>query len=200
MNTLLMAARRVSPRIHAIPAPKSSIVRFIEAVDTAVVLADRGGQLTTMNAAAREYFVGRNGAQLRAWLESTGRTALGERRKAVEGSPNRARHLDIGHDRYAATFVTGGPDLASQDIGAMIMLRRERVGQQGPQVGEQALATRFGLTRQESRVAVMLADQLSNRDIAERLGVSVHTARHHTERVLAKLHVHSRYDVRKAIS
>ena len=200
MNTLLMAARRVSPRIHAIPAPKSSIVRFIEAVDTPVVLAARDGHLTTMNAAAREYFIGRNGAHLREWLETAGRTALGERRKAVEGSPNRARHLEIAHERYVATFVVGGSDLASQDIGAMIMLRRERVGHHAPQLGESALAARFGLTRQESRVAVMLADQLSNREVAERLGVSVHTARHHTERVLAKLHVHSRHDVRKAIS
>ena len=114
--------------------------------------------------------------------------------------PNKARTFEIGHDRFIATFVVGGPDVAAQDIGAMVMLRREKVGAEAPQLCEKALAGRFGLTGQESRVAMMLVDQMSNREIADRLGVSVHTARHHTERVLAKLQVHSRHDVRKAIS
>lgn len=200
MNTFLMAARRVSPRIHAIPAQKSSIVRFVEAVDTPVVLADREGRLTAMNAAARDFFIGRNGARLHEALETGARVAMADRRKSVDGSPNRARQFDINNERFQATFVVGGADLATQDIGAMIMLRRDRADVHGPEISEATLASRFGLTVQEARVAVMLADQLTNRDIAERLGVSVHTARHHTERVLAKLHIHSRHDVRKAIA
>lgn len=59
---------------------------------------------------------------------------------------------------------------------------------------------KFGLTVQEARVAVLLADHRPNREIAERLGVSVHAARHHTERVLAELRIHSRHDVRRVIS
>lgn len=38
----------------------------------------------------------------------------------------------------------------------------------------------------------MLAEGCSNVTVAERLGISPHTARHHTQRVLAKLGVHSR--------
>ena len=48
------------------------------------------------------------------------------------------------------------------------------------------------LTPREQQVAIELSHGSSNRDIAERLGVSVHTVRHHTERVLAKLRVRSR--------
>jgi DNA-binding CsgD family transcriptional regulator len=50
----------------------------------------------------------------------------------------------------------------------------------------------FGLTARETEVAVLLAQGHSNVSIAKTLGISTHTARHHTQRVLGKLKVHSR--------
>jgi DNA-binding CsgD family transcriptional regulator len=50
----------------------------------------------------------------------------------------------------------------------------------------------FGMTAREIEVALLLAEGRSNRTIAYRLGISPHTARHHTQRVLVKLGVHSR--------
>ena len=52
------------------------------------------------------------------------------------------------------------------------------------------------LTRREQQVARLLAHRASNQEIAAALGISPHTARHHTERVLSKLGVQSRSDVR----
>jgi len=54
------------------------------------------------------------------------------------------------------------------------------------------LATRYGLTRAEARVALLLEDAKTSRQIAEQLGISVHTVRRHVEAVLKKLGVHSR--------
>jgi DNA-binding NarL/FixJ family response regulator len=54
------------------------------------------------------------------------------------------------------------------------------------------LQARFGLTARESQVALLLAQGRSNVAIAKALGISAHTARHHTQRVLGKLKVHSR--------
>jgi DNA-binding CsgD family transcriptional regulator len=54
----------------------------------------------------------------------------------------------------------------------------------------------FGLTTMQARVTVLLADRNSNREIAAALSVTEHTARRHTERVLNKLRIHSRTDVR----
>jgi DNA-binding CsgD family transcriptional regulator len=54
------------------------------------------------------------------------------------------------------------------------------------------LALRFGLTPRESEVAFLLADGCSNSLVAELLGISRHTARHHTQHVLGKLAVRSR--------
>jgi DNA-binding NarL/FixJ family response regulator len=54
------------------------------------------------------------------------------------------------------------------------------------------LQNRYGLTRREVQVAKLLAKGRSNTAIAEELEISVHTARHHTQRILSKLEVHSR--------
>jgi DNA-binding CsgD family transcriptional regulator len=198
-TSLAMPARRVVPRLHIVTAPKPSIVRFVDAVDCPVAMTNRDGRVTAMNGPARDYFIGRTGTQLREEIESAARIAMTERRTGSEGSPNPARQFEIGHERFHATLVLAGNDVATQDIGVLIMLRRESIAN-APQVNESALTRRFGLTPQEARVAIMLADQRSNREIADRLGVSAHTARHHTERVLSKLQIHSRYDVKRAIS
>jgi DNA-binding NarL/FixJ family response regulator len=50
----------------------------------------------------------------------------------------------------------------------------------------------YGLTTREMQVAILLAEGRSNQDVAAALRVSPHTARHHTQHVLAKLGVHSR--------
>ena len=50
----------------------------------------------------------------------------------------------------------------------------------------------FGLSPREAEVARMLVDGRPNAEIAVTLGISESTARHHTQRVLEKLGVHSR--------
>jgi DNA-binding NarL/FixJ family response regulator len=54
------------------------------------------------------------------------------------------------------------------------------------------LQERYGLTRRELEVASLLAQGRTNTAIADTLHISTHTARHHTQRVLSKLGVHSR--------
>jgi DNA-binding CsgD family transcriptional regulator len=58
---------------------------------------------------------------------------------------------------------------------------------------------RFGMTAREADVALRLARGERNRTIASELRISPHTARHHTESVLAKLDVHTRAEVMRAI-
>ena len=54
---------------------------------------------------------------------------------------------------------------------------------------------RFSLTPAEQRVARLLIKGENNKAIAATLGLSEHTARHHTERVLRKLDIRSRAGV-----
>ena len=53
----------------------------------------------------------------------------------------------------------------------------------------------YDLTPREIQVARLIAEGLSNSEIAERLGVKFFTARNHVERTLAKLGVPSRHRV-----
>jgi DNA-binding NarL/FixJ family response regulator len=58
--------------------------------------------------------------------------------------------------------------------------------------GAAHLQFEYGLTTREAEVALLISQGCSNTAIASALHISTHTARHHTQRVLAKLGVHSR--------
>lgn len=91
----------------------------------------------------------------------------------------RASALGAGlFDRHPVVLVT--LDRTSTDMPSATTLRE-----------------RFHLTRREAEVALLLAERKSNSEIAGTLGVSSHTARHHTENVLAKLGLRSRTMVRE---
>ena len=60
---------------------------------------------------------------------------------------------------------------------------------------ESDLRSRYCLTRKEAVVALLLAERLSNREIAAELSLSAHTARRHTEKVLLKLGLKRRTEV-----
>lgn len=64
---------------------------------------------------------------------------------------------------------------------------------------ERRLREWFGLTKQQARVARLLAARKTTAEIAEALFISPHTVRRHVEQVLFKLNVASRHDVRAAV-
>ena len=58
------------------------------------------------------------------------------------------------------------------------------------------LRMQWGVTEQEARVALLLAQRLTTDEIAMQLKITKNTVRRHIERVLAKLNVNNRTDVR----
>lgn len=74
-----------------------------------------------------------------------------------------------------------------------------RTGARLPACTPDDLRARFGLTRQQARVALLLAQRRTNREISERLCISVHTTKRHVEQVLAKLGVGSRGSVERVL-
>lgn len=57
----------------------------------------------------------------------------------------------------------------------------------------------YRLTGRQADVALLLLARRSNIEIAELLGISRHTARHHVQSVLAKLGVQSRAQARQVL-
>jgi DNA-binding CsgD family transcriptional regulator len=96
--------------------------------------------------------------------------------------------VEIGGARYGMTvsFATAG-QLARGDV---VLVTVERRAPRGPYAA--ATRGRITLTAREAQVADLLAQGLRNAEVAGSLAISTATARHHTERVMAKLGVHSR--------
>ncbi|MGQ0563020.1 MAG: response regulator transcription factor [Gemmatimonadota bacterium] len=119
----------------------------------------------------------------RLWDHIRIATSLVDRQRQHRGSP-----------AGAASAVM----VRSQDGEPVVVVLVDR-GTEPPAGGAADIRQRFGLTARESDVARLLAERLSCREIAERLGMGFSTARTHTERVLTKLGVRSKNDVRLRI-
>lgn len=72
-------------------------------------------------------------------------------------------------------------------IAGLVHVHRARV-----ELDTNALAARYGLSRREADVALLIARGASNKSIAAELELSPHTARRHTESVFRKVGVTSR--------
>ena len=63
-----------------------------------------------------------------------------------------------------------------------------------------AVAAHFGLTRREQEVLPLLAQRLTDREIAQQLSISHRTAMNHTANILGKLGLASRRDVAACVA
>jgi DNA-binding CsgD family transcriptional regulator len=96
--------------------------------------------------------------------------------------------LDTAQHRYRIRGCYAGDELAGSST---VLVALDRVGP-SPAPDDSALRLRFGLTPREIQVTRLLAAGRRNDDVAASLQISPHTARRHTERVLAKLGASSR--------
>lgn len=106
----------------------------------------------------------------------------------------RVGEVEVG-GRYRVTGSFVGEDLLGPGQLVLISVATLR----RPLPTADVLRERFGLTRKEAAVALLLAAEKTNEEIAAALYVSPHTARHHTESIFLKLGVHSRLEVARLL-
>lgn len=84
-------------------------------------------------------------------------------------------------------------ELDRYGLGRMVLMTVQPLDPDAP--SDETLRVLLGLTPKEVEVVRLLAEGRSNAGIAMALYISEHTARHHTERIMRKLEVHSRAEI-----
>lgn len=188
----------------AVTTQRSALVQSLDLMSEAAWLCSRSGRLLHENAAMRRLLTSDpERARLRAYLQREVyalSSLLDVRRGRLAGQAlqagTRSVRTGAGTYRVRGSILEGA--FAEWDTAPAMIVILERPSSGFPTAAE--LMEAFGLTRQEARVALMLAERKRNGEIAETLVISPHTARRHTQGVLAKLGVESRDQVASAIS
>jgi DNA-binding CsgD family transcriptional regulator len=177
---------------------KAALPAIVQALSGAAILFDRGGTLLHANDPARALLASDAGARLRGEAQRLAWTvdASARRSSAAVGLPTATRDLRLDATCYRMRGVVP-PETLRGSAGA-ILVTIERI-ERAP-LSDQELRERFGLTAREVEVTRLVAQGLSNQEIADRLGVSFFTARNHVERLLVKLGVANRARVAVVLS
>ena len=183
----------VGPDPSRLGVDEMAFLKTLDAVTGPLAFYDLAGQRRYVNRAFMERLttaaepdvhaaIDQTVIQFSANIEATGGTAPGR----VERIGCTVVETSRGELKVQVSYV--GVDLFGG--GPSVMACLEPVGVELPT--EADLRSRFQLTSQEARVALLLARGISNKCIAGKLGISPYTARHHTARVLRKLGVTTR--------
>lgn len=190
--------------VHAYATVHGERKRLLETIDQLrepLLLFDARGRTLHRNAAARRLLEEEpERVSLLAKVQQVAGSLLEGTRSAVLGRELLEYHppaftFSGGLNRYDVSLSL--LDTHGFEDEDLILVSVVRASEEAPSL--EALQRGFGLTIQEARVARLLWGRRTNREVAEALSISPHTARHHTERVLSKMGVASRNDVRGAL-
>ena len=185
-----------SPLRHPV-ADQMVFLQALDALDQGLVFFDCGGTLLHANRAfARLLEICPEGQQLRTEVHHFADSICGlikmrglEREATVQEIAVRDVPTEQQQYRLRGSFI--GLDLFGKGPTTLIALERPTPDP----LSDESLRERFGLTRQEARTARLIAQGKSNAEIADRLFISPHTAKHHTKHVLEKLGARARAEV-----
>jgi DNA-binding CsgD family transcriptional regulator len=173
-------------------ASRTNVTRMLDSLADPAFLFSLTGDLAHANRAAERLVMVGDAARLRgeaqqiAW--SVGSTV---RRRVHPSDPSVARSLRIGATIYRLRGSLVGEQLVGSEPAVLVTMTASAA----EPLSDDALHAAYGLTAREIQVARLIAEGLSNNEIADRLGVRFFTARNHVERTLAKLRVASRHRV-----
>lgn len=172
---------------------QESLVETFSGLDLAAAVADVDGRLRHVTPALEEILDEEpDPAPLRAGL----RAVLNAVTEAERGEGVGAAFERTVRTRAGAYGLRGC--LHGRHVGAPLAV--VSVERRTPALPTAAtLVARLGLTKRQAEVALLLARRKSNREVAEALFISPHTARHHTEAVLRVLGLNDRRDVARRI-
>jgi DNA-binding CsgD family transcriptional regulator len=208
---LMAALRAIAPAFRAgiaawigSIASRNNVVRMLDSLSDPAMLFDGSGQLLHANSGLDRLVGSADAARLRSEAQRMAWTFSACARRRLQGklAPDRSpadasfdsrveRSVRIG----ATVFHLRGSVVGQELIGAEPAVLVTMSASAAEPLSDNVLHDQFGLTTREIQVARLIAEGLSNNEIADRLGVRFFTARNHVERTLAKLQVASRHRV-----
>ncbi|MBM4183139.1 MAG: hypothetical protein FJ207_02825 [Gemmatimonadetes bacterium] len=208
LTLLLPGLRAGVAAVRAASASSRGVEALLDSLDQPVALADSRGRLT-FRSSSLAALLDSDPEGTRVWAElgqlASSQAAMFEARgwgrrhrttlPSLEGALSATSECATALGRYLLSVVEAPGTLTGGRHG--FLLRAELMFP--PVTSAAAVAARFGLTAREVQVARLLASGAANERIAFVLTISPHTARRHTEKVLAKLGVTSRAAVGPAL-
>jgi DNA-binding CsgD family transcriptional regulator len=163
------------------------LARLLDALARPIVVADANKAILYRSPAFRDCMA-RSPAQERAELQAEVDLALSRLCARAQAHPDQHPHVLTREvltlrSEFRLRGVILPPGAIPSTPGVLIEL--ERMGRRA--VPTDDLHRSYGLTARQCEVARLLARGHSDEAIAERLGISIRTAEHHTEQVLRKL-------------
>jgi DNA-binding CsgD family transcriptional regulator len=131
------------------------------------------------------------GAAEAVWRSIGGNVSQELYRQFDQRSEQRLRS-SMGDQRFEAAFAEGASYSLDQALALALDDATSDARASSPSVSEARITIPGGLTRREWEVAELLAEGMSNKDIAARLVISQRTAETHVENILTKLGFSSR--------
>ena len=201
---VIAALRAIAPAFRAgvtawanAQALRSNIARMLDVLTEPALMFDASGTLMHANPSVPDLTTGHTAARLRseaqriAWSLGASVRRRGQTTPRVETEPQAVRRVQIGGTVYSLRGSLVGEQLLGAEPAVLVTM----VVSAPEPLTDETLAADYDLTPREIQVARLIAEGLSNTEIAERLGVKFFTARNHVERTLSKLGVPSRHRV-----
>ena len=207
---LLAALRAIAPAFRAgvgawvsAASSRSNVARMLDSLADPALLFDLGGALTHANPAAERVSASSEATRLRDEAQRVAWALGAVARRRNQPRASLARAADVSADTQPVRRVQIGPVVyrlrgsivGEQLLGAEPAVLVTITAATAEPMTDDTLRSEFSLTAREIEVARLMAEGLSNSEIAERLGVRFFTARNHVERTLSKLGVASRHRV-----
>ena len=208
---LIAALRAIAPAFRAgvaawigSIASRHTIARMLDSLADPAILFDLAGEQVHANQAVRRLPGSVDGARLRTEAQRLAWSLGAAARRRSQGKVAQPwAALDTGEEAQAVRSVRMGRSVyrlrgtivGEQLLGAESAVLVTVSASATEPLSDAVLHGEFGLTTREIEVARLIAEGLSNNEIADRLGVRFFTARNHVERTLAKLRVTSRHRV-----
>lgn len=186
--------------LSVVPGWWSCVRRVLDALPQLLLLCDRHGATLHANRATRHWFQRHAG-----WseLDPAVRSAC-ERLSALAPSGNGddndataqvSSYTADGWYLVEAVSLGDGEETVRGGVALVVIEPPD-----APCRRDAELRGRYNLTPAEMRVAKMLAQGKTNRQISVETRVSIHTVRHHVEHVFVKLGIHTRAAARVALA